>query len=146
MPNCYASFRYICAIKFDISTVNQTRSLGKLSSANVFSESRCFLACIKMVRLHVSVSVVAKLICYLEGCRVPMAGAQQITSKSFTTSNTSPVTCVWLVLAQWRHMNTWMSVDIGSSNSMLPVGTKPLYEPILINHVWGPLTITWGQW
>ena len=35
--------------------------------------------------------------------------------------------------AQWRHMATEIWVNIGSGNGLLPDGTKPLPEPMLIN-------------
>ena len=33
----------------------------------------------------------------------------------------------------------------GSGNGLLPDGTKPLPEPMLTYHKWGPVKITWGQ-
>ena len=35
--------------------------------------------------------------------------------------------------------------NIGSGNGLLPEGTKPLPEPMLTSHHWGPVTITSGQ-
>ena len=40
----------------------------------------------------------------------------------------------------WCHMVTYIWVNIGSSNSLLPDGTKPLPEPMLTKHQWGPAT------
>ena len=34
---------------------------------------------------------------------------------------------------------------MGSSNSLLPDGTKPLPKPMLTCHQWGPVTTTYGQ-
>ena len=36
-------------------------------------------------------------------------------------------------------------VDIGSDNSLLPDGTKPIPEPMLITHQWSLVTFTWGK-
>ena len=35
-------------------------------------------------------------------------------------------------------------VNIGSGNGLVPDGTKPLPEPMLTYHQWGPVTFTWG--
>ena len=43
-------------------------------------------------------------------------------------------------------METWVKlVNIGLGNVLLPNGTKPSPEPMLFNHQWGPVTITWRQ-
>ena len=36
-------------------------------------------------------------------------------------------------------------VNNGSSYGLVPDGTKPLPEPMLTCHLWGPMTITWEQ-
>ena len=36
-------------------------------------------------------------------------------------------------------------VNIGSGNGLLPDGTKPLLEPMLTDHQWGPVTFILGQ-
>ena len=36
-------------------------------------------------------------------------------------------------------------VSIGSGYGLLPGGTKPLPESVLINHQWGHVAFTWGQ-
>ena len=46
--------------------------------------------------------------------------------------------------AIWRH-RTKIWVDIGSGNGLLPDGTKPLPEPMLTYHMYGPMTFIWGQ-
>ena len=33
--------------------------------------------------------------------------------------------------------------NIGSGNGLVPDGTKPLPEPMLIYHQWGPLELIW---
>ena len=45
----------------------------------------------------------------------------------------------------WRHMVTEIWVKIGSGNDLLPDSTKPLPEPMLTDHHWGPVTFTTGQ-
>ena len=42
-------------------------------------------------------------------------------------------------------MATEIWVNIGSGNGLLPEGTKPLPEPMLIYHQWGPLAFIWVQ-
>ena len=44
-----------------------------------------------------------------------------------------------------RHMSTEIWVNMGSSNGLLPGGTKPLPEPMLTYHQWGPKTFTWKK-
>ena len=39
-----------------------------------------------------------------------------------------------LIVALWRHMASWIWVNIGSGNGLLPDGTKPLPEPMLTYH------------
>ena len=36
-------------------------------------------------------------------------------------------------------------VNIGSGNGLVPNGTKPIPEPVLTYHQWGPATFIWGQ-
>ena len=45
----------------------------------------------------------------------------------------------------YADMVTEICINIGSGNGLLPDGTKPLPEPMLTYHQWGPVTITWGQ-
>ena len=42
-------------------------------------------------------------------------------------------------------MATEIWVNIGSGNGLLPDGTKPLPEPMLTDHQWGPETFILGQ-
>ena len=42
-------------------------------------------------------------------------------------------------------MVTLTVVDIGSGNGLLPDGTKPLPEHVLINLKWSVVAFTWGQ-
>ena len=48
-----------------------------------------------------------------------------------------------LVVAEWRHMATWIEVNTGSGNGLLPDGIKPLHEPMLTNDEWGIVAFTW---
>ena len=41
-------------------------------------------------------------------------------------------------------MVTWLWVNIGSGNGMLPEDTKPLTAPMLIYHLWGQVIVSWG--
>ena len=50
-----------------------------------------------------------------------------------------------LIVAYWRQMATEIWVNIGSGNSLLPDGTKPLHEPMLTNPQWSPVTFILGQ-
>ena len=36
-------------------------------------------------------------------------------------------------------------VNIGSGNGLVPNGAKPIPEPVLTYHQWGPATFIWGQ-
>ena len=38
------------------------------------------------------------------------------------------------IVAKWRHMATGILVNLGPGNGLLPDGTKPLPEPMLIYH------------
>ena len=42
-------------------------------------------------------------------------------------------------------MATEIWVNIGSGNGLLPNGTKPLPEPMLTYHKYGPVTLIWEQ-
>ena len=42
-------------------------------------------------------------------------------------------------------MATEIWVNIGPGNGLLPDGTKPLPEPMLTCHKYGPVTFIWGQ-
>ena len=42
-------------------------------------------------------------------------------------------------------MSSWILVSIGSGNGLLPDGTKPIPEPMLINHQWGHVAFTWSS-
>ena len=46
---------------------------------------------------------------------------------------------------QSSDITSWILVNIGLSNGLLPDGTKPLPEPILIYHQWERVTFTWGK-
>ena len=50
-----------------------------------------------------------------------------------------------IFVAQWRHMATYIWVNIGLGNGSLPYGNKPLPEPMLAKQKWGPVTFTRGQ-
>ena len=45
----------------------------------------------------------------------------------------------------WCRMVTYIWVNIGSCNGLLPDATKKLPEPMLANHQWGLAAFTWGQ-
>ena len=47
-----------------------------------------------------------------------------------------------VVVALWHHMVTLIWINIGSSNGLLPDGTRPLPEPVLVNHEWGSVALT----
>ena len=51
---------------------------------------------------------------------------------------------LWLDDAIWWH-GWWISDNIGSSNGMLPDGTKPLPKPMLIYHHWACVLFTGEQ-
>ena len=55
-----------------------------------------------------------------------------------------PLTHCGLV-TQSSDISSWILVNIGLGNGLLPDGTKPLPEPVLINHQWERLAFTWGQ-
>ena len=40
------------------------------------------------------------------------------------------------IVAQWRHMATFIWINVGSGNSLLPDGAKPLPESMLTYHQW----------
>ena len=42
-------------------------------------------------------------------------------------------------------MMTGIWLNIGTGNGLLPDNTKPLTNPMLINHQWGPMTFIWEQ-
>ena len=44
--------------------------------------------------------------------------------------------------AIWWHRSCQ---HIGSANGLLPDGTKPLPEPMLTHHRWGPVNVNWGH-
>ena len=44
----------------------------------------------------------------------------------------------------WQH-RARKTINISSAIGLLPDSTKPLSEPMLTNHQWGPLGFTWGQ-
>ena len=48
-------------------------------------------------------------------------------------------------MAQWRHMVTWIWINIGSGNGLLPDGTKPLPEPMLTYHQRGSVAFSSEQ-
>ena len=59
----------------------------------------------------------------------------------------------WVVLKKrhlcinplWPSDATWICVNIGSSNGLVPDGTKPLPEPMLTYHQQGPVAFIWVQ-
>ena len=46
-----------------------------------------------------------------------------------------------LIVAEWRHMATQISVNFGTGNSLLPDSTKPLPKPMLNYCQYGPVTL-----
>ena len=42
-------------------------------------------------------------------------------------------------------MATYIWVDIGSGNGLMPDSTKPVPESMLISHQESPITFIWGQ-
>ena len=48
---------------------------------------------------------------------------------------------LWPSDAIWRQI----CFNIGSGNGLLPDSTKPLHEPMLIYHHWGPKAFTWKK-
>ena len=42
-------------------------------------------------------------------------------------------------------ITSWILVNIGLGTDLLPDGTQPLPEPMLINHRWERVAFTWGQ-
>ena len=59
--------------------------------------------------------------------------------------SSSPFNPLKLIVAFWRHMETQIWVNIGSSNGLLPGDTKPLPEPNFTYHKSGPVTFAWWQ-
>ena len=55
-----------------------------------------------------------------------------------------PLTHCDLVI-QSSDITSWILVNIGLGNGLLPDGTKPFPEPILIYHQWERMAFTWGQ-
>ena len=49
------------------------------------------------------------------------------------------------LVIQSSDITSWILVNIGLGNGLLPDGTKPLPEPILIYHQWERVAFTWGQ-
>ena len=49
------------------------------------------------------------------------------------------------IVASRLHMATQMWVNIGSDDSLLPGGTKPLLEPMLTYHETYSIAFTWEQ-
>ena len=50
-----------------------------------------------------------------------------------------------LIVAQWHHMASLNLVNVGLGNGLLPNGTKPLPEPMLIYHKMCSIVVTWRQ-
>ena len=52
---------------------------------------------------------------------------------------------MWFMLTDWgpvtQYGATEILVNIGSGNGLLPDGIKPLPEPVLTYHQYGPVTI-----
>ena len=79
------------------------------------------------------------------------------TEQSFKQTVKLPMIWIWdaltfmwyhsneLIVAYWRQMATEIWVNIGSGNSLLPDGTKPLHEPMLTDPQWSPVTFISGQ-
>ena len=55
------------------------------------------------------------------------------------------MSAISLTVACWRHMATWIWINISSDNSLLPEGTKPLTEPVVTYHRWGVVTVSLRQ-
>ena len=47
-------------------------------------------------------------------------------------------------MIQSSDVTSWNLVNIGLGDGLLPDGTKPLPEPILINRQWESVAFTWG--
>ena len=52
---------------------------------------------------------------------------------------------IQLIEAYWRHMATYIWVNIGSGKGLLPDGTKPLPEAMLTYHQWSFRAFIWQQ-
>ena len=50
-----------------------------------------------------------------------------------------------LINSLWPADNMVTQVTTGSGNGLVPTGTKPLPEPMLTSHQWGPLAFSSGQ-
>ena len=61
------------------------------------------------------------------------------------TGSKLPNNTLELIGPQWRPMVTQNLVNIGSGNGLMPVGTKPLPEPMLTYHHWNPSAFSWQQ-
>ena len=46
-------------------------------------------------------------------------------------------------MAEWHHMMTYIGVNSGSGNGLVPDSTKSLPEPVLINLQWSLVAFTW---
>ena len=46
-------------------------------------------------------------------------------------------------MAWWHNMATWIGANIGSADSLLPAGTKPLSKPML--NLWSSVAFAWKQ-
>ena len=49
----------------------------------------------------------------------------------------------YISIHTYIYIYIWIWVNIGSGRSLLPDGTKPLYEPVLANHHWCPMAFFW---
>ena len=45
----------------------------------------------------------------------------------------------------WQGSGSILAQAIGTGNGLLPDNTKPLTNPMLNNHQWGPMTFIWEQ-
>ena len=51
----------------------------------------------------------------------------------------------WLIIAQWRHIATYIWVNIGSGNNLIHYVSQPSPEPILTYHQSCFVAFTWEQ-
>ena len=65
-----------------------------------------------------------------------------------TQLNQTDVSLTWVIAsiynkskANWGHVMTFIWVNSGSGNGLLPDGTKPLPEPMLTYHQWDSVAL-----
>ena len=53
--------------------------------------------------------------------------------------------CCLVIPSSGTCITSWIFVNIGLGNDLLPDGIKPLPEPMLINHRWERVPFAWGH-